>query len=118
MRDLPKEWRTPLYALTAATVSEVVGGVVSVSEIPSKGPLVVLGPVLDRLYDAYEIYEASKGVAEAQNTTLYAIAMGAEATAELAAKYPSERTDAVVDLWKKDTVLPSVTLCAEFFFLL
>lgn len=103
LQDLPRAWRTPLYALTESAIAEGIGLAISITEIKKKGPFVVVGPVLDRIHDLYAISVASKGVAEAQTQSLYAIALGAEITAELAAKYPSERTNTVVAQWKADT---------------
>lgn len=103
VRDLPREWKVPLHALVEATFVAVFDTALSAKDIPTMGPLVLVGPILDRILDAREIYQASKGVAEARTIALYSIAQGAELTAELAATYPGERTDKIVEQWKTDT---------------
>ncbi|MEC7289172.1 MAG: hypothetical protein VXW22_03650, partial [Pseudomonadota bacterium] len=103
--NLPESLKSPMRALLHATMSEAMGlAKTATIDAGTVGPLAVVFPVLDRIQDARDIYEASHAVSEARNGALLAVAVGAEINAELIAKHRGERTDAIVERWETDTL--------------
>ncbi|MFV0644699.1 MAG: hypothetical protein ACK5NN_09410, partial [Sphingomonadaceae bacterium] len=96
LSKLPDPWQVPLRAFVDATIVESVG-LLFAGTNPTPASLV--GPILDRLNDVYEIYEATNALSRTQATGLFAVANGAEITAELVGKYPSEKAKELETSW-------------------
>ena len=116
-KNLPDSLKSPMRALLHATMSEAMGFAKTATiDAGTVGPLAVVFPVMDRIQDARDIYEASHEVSEARNGALLAVALGAEINAELIAKHRGERTDAIVERWEADTLdnLRSIATDADY----
>ncbi len=96
LSELPNEWQVPLRAIVDATIVESVG-LLATGTDPTGASLV--GPIVDRLHDVYEIYQATNALSRVQASGLFAVATGAEITAELVRKHPSEKSEALKTDW-------------------
>jgi len=96
LSQLPNEWQVPLRAFVDATIVESVG-LLATGTDPTGASLV--GPIVDRLHDVYEIYQATNALSRTQASGLFAVANGAEITAELVRKHPSEKSEALKTDW-------------------
>ncbi len=93
---LPEAWQVPLRALVDATIVESVG-LLATGANPT--PAALVGPIVDRLHDVHEIYQATNTLSRAQASGLFAVANGAEITAELVRRHPGPRSDALRTSW-------------------
>lgn len=96
LSQLPNEWQVPLRAFVDATIVESVG-LLATGTDPTGASLV--GPIVDRLHDVYEIYQATNALSRTQASGLFAVANGAEITAELVRKHPGEKSEALKTDW-------------------
>lgn len=97
---LPASWQAPLRALVRASFAEGAGLVLAVSN-PS--PTAWVAPVVDRVYDAVEIYRGITGLRQDREVFLYSVALGAEVNAELITRFPGASSQSVLDQWRSDT---------------
>lgn len=97
---LPASWQAPLRALVRASFAEGAGLVLAVSN-PS--PTGWVAPVVDRVYDAVEIYRGISGLRQDREVFLYSVAVGAEVNAELITRFPGARSQSVLDQWRSET---------------
>jgi murein DD-endopeptidase MepM/ murein hydrolase activator NlpD len=100
LSELPDEWQVPLRAFVDATIVESVGLLKTGSD-PTGASFV--GPIVDRLYDVQEIYQATNALSRTQASGLFAVANGAELTEELVRRYPGERSEALKVDWFSTT---------------
>ncbi|MCE8517129.1 peptidoglycan-binding protein [Ruegeria pomeroyi] len=96
LSQLPNEWQVPLRAFVDATIVESVG-LLATGTDPTGASLV--GPIVDRLHDVYEIYQATNALSRTQASGLFAVANGAEIAAELVRKHPGEKSEALKADW-------------------
>lgn len=96
LSELPDEWQVPLRAFVDATIVESVG-LLATGTNPT--PAALVGPIIGRLQDVWEIYKATNALSRAQASGLFAVANGAEITAEMVRKYPSEKTETLMNSW-------------------
>ena len=97
---LPNEIRVPSEALFEATMLEGIGLVQSTAK---GSPTALVGPVLNRILDIYEIYQATKALERTQQTGLLAVAIGTEMAADLIVINPSDHSRKIIGQWFTDT---------------
>ncbi|MEM1153911.1 MAG: hypothetical protein AAGI44_07195 [Pseudomonadota bacterium] len=101
LAPVPASLQNPMKAMIKATISEGMG----LAMAATGSPIALVGPVLNRLVDFYQIYQATKALGETKVDGLLAVAIGLELNAVLSYQYPNERTSRVVEEWFAQTSL-------------
>jgi murein DD-endopeptidase MepM/ murein hydrolase activator NlpD len=105
MASVPQSWQNPLKALVRATIIEIAGLAQA-----SSNPAAVVGPLVNRLIDVVEIYQASSALTKVIDQALVATALGLETAAQLAVDFPNARSQRVAE----DTVADLLGGVREF----
>jgi hypothetical protein len=92
MASVPQSWQNPLKALVRATIIEVAG-----LARASASPAALVGPLVNRLIDVVEIYQASRALTKVIDEALVATALGLETAAQLAVDFPNARSQRVAE---------------------
>jgi len=96
LSELPDQWQVPLRTLVDATIVESVGLLATGADLTGAA---LVGPIVDRLNNVREIYQATNELSKAQALGLFAIVNGAEITAALVHNHPSEEVEKLKVDW-------------------
>lgn len=106
LADMSPEWKVPMHAMVKATVVELANLARSTGD-----PSEAVQGIAARIYDFYQIYKASVGLADDQNEALVQTAVSLETAARLVTLNPSPKNTDIA----RSTVADAVTNLKQVF---